>query len=48
MVQSVNGPWFQVGIVSYGKDDEKIASGYTIGQFFESFYIVFTLGKQLV
>ncbi|GMR60593.1 hypothetical protein PMAYCL1PPCAC_30788, partial [Pristionchus mayeri] len=33
MVQSTDGPWYQVGVVSFGKDDKKIASEHTIGAY---------------
>ncbi|GMT36696.1 hypothetical protein PFISCL1PPCAC_27993, partial [Pristionchus fissidentatus] len=31
MLQSVNGTWYQVGVVSFGKKDKEIADGDTIG-----------------
>lgn len=31
MVQSVDGPWYQVGVVSIGESDNVIAKQHTIG-----------------
>ncbi|GMT36699.1 hypothetical protein PFISCL1PPCAC_27996, partial [Pristionchus fissidentatus] len=31
MLQSVNGTWYQVGVVSFGDKDKNIAEGHTIG-----------------
>ncbi|GMT05776.1 hypothetical protein PENTCL1PPCAC_27950, partial [Pristionchus entomophagus] len=33
MLQSVDGPWYQVGVVSYGKNDTIIANEHTIGAY---------------